>query len=70
MLAILIAKSKEDCQVNGRIPHIVDGGMAILQYADGTIIFIEHDIHKVLNMKLILCIFKQLSGLKINFLFR
>jgi hypothetical protein len=27
----------------------------------------EHDIQKALNMKLILCIFEQLSGLKINF---
>jgi hypothetical protein len=27
----------------------------------------EHDIEKALNMKLILCIFEQLSGIKINF---
>jgi hypothetical protein len=27
----------------------------------------EHDLAKVLNMKLILCLFEQLSGLKINF---
>ena len=27
----------------------------------------EHDIAKALNMKLILCLFEQLSGLKINF---
>jgi hypothetical protein len=27
----------------------------------------EHDVVKAHNMKLILCIFKQLSGLKINF---
>ena len=27
----------------------------------------EHDLSKALNMKLILCIFEQLSGLKINF---
>jgi hypothetical protein len=38
-----------------------------LQYADDTIIFLEHDIEKALNMKLILCIFEQLSWLKINF---
>jgi hypothetical protein len=28
--------------------------------------FMEHDIEKVLNMKLILCILEQLFGLKIN----
>jgi hypothetical protein len=27
----------------------------------------EHDLDKALNMKLVLCIFEQLSGLKINF---
>jgi hypothetical protein len=27
----------------------------------------EHDLEKALNMKLILCMFEQLSGLKINF---
>jgi hypothetical protein len=27
----------------------------------------DHDLDKALNMKLILCIFKQLSGLKIKF---
>jgi hypothetical protein len=27
----------------------------------------EHDINKAINMKLILCIFEQLSGLKNNF---
>ena len=41
--------------------------MSILQYADDTILFMSHDIDKALNMKLILCMFEQLSGLKINF---
>jgi mannosylglycoprotein endo-beta-mannosidase len=41
--------------------------MSILQYGDDTIIFLEHDLEKALNIKLVLCIFEQLSGLKINF---
>jgi hypothetical protein len=67
MLAILIARAKMDGQVEGLIPHLVDGGISILQYADDTILFMDHDLDKALNMKLILCIFEQLSGLKINF---
>jgi hypothetical protein len=67
MLAILIARAKEDRQVSGLIPHLVDGGVSILQYAYDTILFLEHDFEKALNMKLVLCIFEQLSGLKINF---
>jgi hypothetical protein len=57
MLAIIINRAKEDGQVNGLIPHLVDGGVSILQYADDTIIFLDHDLEKALNMKLILCIF-------------
>ena len=67
MLAIMIARAKEDGQVDGLIPHLVEGGVSILQYADDTILFMSHDFDKALNMKLILCIFEQLSGLKINF---
>jgi hypothetical protein len=57
MLAILISIAKEDGQMDGLIPHLVDGGVSILQCADDTIIFMQHDLEKALNMKLILCIF-------------
>jgi hypothetical protein len=67
MLAIMIARAKEDGQVDGLIPYLVEGGVSILQYADKTIIFMDHNIEKALNMKLILCIFEELSDLKINF---
>jgi hypothetical protein len=39
MLAILVERAKEDGQVGGLIPHLVDGGLSILQYADDTILF-------------------------------
>ena len=67
MLAILIATANEDGQVGGLIPHLVEGGVLISQYADDTILFMKHDLEKVVNMKLILFLFEQLSGLKINF---
>jgi hypothetical protein len=67
MLAILIARAKEVDQIGGLLSHLVNGGISIQQYVDDTILCMEHDIAKALNMKLILCIFEQLSGLKINF---
>ena len=67
MLVVLVNRAKQDGQVGGLIPHLVDGGVSILQYADDTIIFMEHDLVKARNMKLVLCLFEQLSGLKINF---
>jgi hypothetical protein len=45
--------------MEGFIPHLVDGGFSILQYADDTILFMEHDIKKAMNLKLILSAFEQ-----------
>jgi hypothetical protein len=67
MLAILINKAKADEQIVGVVPHLVDEGISILQYADDTIIFTDHDLYKAQNMKLLLCAFEQALGLKINF---
>ena len=53
-------------KLGGLIPHLVEGGISILQYADDTVLFLEHDLSKAINMKLILCLFEQLSELKIN----
>ena len=49
------------------IPQLVGEGVSILQYADNMILFLEHDLAKAMNMKLIMAFFEQLSGLKINF---
>ena len=68
MLAILIGRAKEAGQVGGLVPHLVDGGVSIPQYADDTIIFMEHDLAKARNMKLVLCLFEQLTRLKITFI--
>jgi hypothetical protein len=67
MLVILISRSKEDGQISRLVPHLVDGGISILQYADDTILFMEHNLQQAVNMKLLLCAFEKLSGLKINF---
>ena len=67
MLSILIKRAKNQGQVGGVVPHLLDDGLSILQYADETIIFMEHDLEKARNMKLLLCAFEQVSGLKINF---
>jgi hypothetical protein len=55
MLAILIQRAKDDGQVCGLIPHLVEGSVSILQYADDTIIFMDYNLDKALNMKHILC---------------
>jgi HKD family nuclease len=49
------------------VPHLVDGGLSILQYVDNMVLFMEHDLEKARNLKFILSTFKQLSGLKVIF---
>ena len=46
MLTVLIGRAKEKRLVGGLIPHLVDQGVSILQYADNMIIFLEHDLAK------------------------
>jgi hypothetical protein len=67
MLVVLIDQEKEGAQIEGVVPHLVDGGLSILQYADVTILFMDHNIEKVKTLKLILLAFEQTSGLKFNF---
>ena len=67
MLPLLIKRAKVDGQIRGLIPHLIDDGLFILQYAHDTIIFLDHDLEQAKNMKLLLCAFEQLSRLKINF---
>jgi hypothetical protein len=67
MLAILIKRAKVEGQFEGVILHLVDEGLSILQYANDTIIFMERDLEKARDMKLLLSAFEELLGLKINF---
>jgi hypothetical protein len=66
----MIERAKSDGQIEGVIPHLVDGGLSILKYANDTILFMEPDLEKAKNLKLILSAFEQLSGLKIVLFWR
>ena len=35
----MIERAKHSGQIAGVVPHLVDGGLSILQYADDTILF-------------------------------
>ena len=67
MLAVLFARAIEENQFAGIIPHLIEGGLSILQYADDTVVFLDHSIDQARNVKLLLTAFEQMSGLKINF---
>ena len=44
MLDILIQRVNKEGQISRVVPHLVDGNLAVLQYADNTIFFMEHDL--------------------------
>ena len=67
MLAIFISRAKEAGLLSGIVPHLIEDGLSILQNADDTILFLKNDLEQAKNLKLILCVFELLSGLKINF---
>jgi hypothetical protein len=67
MLGILIKRAKEEEQVVGLVPHLVEDELSILQYADDIVLFLEHDLEKAKNMKLLILAFEQVLGLKINY---
>jgi hypothetical protein len=63
----MIHKAQENGLVKGLVSDYIEHGLAVLQYADDTILCLEEDTESVQNMKLLLCIYEKMSGLKINF---
>jgi hypothetical protein len=55
-------------QINGVVPHLIQGGITHLQYTDDTILILELDDNSIANLKFLLIAFEILSGLTINFL--
>jgi len=53
MLALLINRANVDGQLRGVLSHLIDDGISILQYADDTIIFMDHDLEQAKNLKLV-----------------
>jgi hypothetical protein len=45
--------------VEGVIPHLIQDGLSILQYADDTVLFMSHNVEKAVNMKLVLATFED-----------
>ena len=61
MLAVIIARAREDGQIHGVVPHLIEDGLSILQYAYDNILFLDHDIAQAMNMRSLLCTSEQLS---------
>ena len=66
-LAKMIQMGQQNHLIKGLIPEYIGGGLALLQYADDTILCIQDDLEVAQNLKLLLYLYEGMSGLKINF---
>jgi hypothetical protein len=63
----MILQAQDNGLLVGSADHIIPHGVAVLQYADDTIICLKHDPVKARNLKLLLYLYEMMAGLKINF---
>jgi hypothetical protein len=66
VLAILVKRAVEQGLIAG-LASKNSTGVSILQYADDTILLFEDNLEQARNLKFLLCLFEEMSGLKINF---
>jgi hypothetical protein len=63
----MVLKAQINDMITGLIDNLIPKGVAILQYADDTIMCLENNVEKDRNVKILLYNYEQMSGLKINF---
>ena len=65
-LAMMVRKALRNYLICGLADNLVDKGVAILQYADDTIVYLKDDLSVARNMKLLLYLYELMSGVKIK----
>jgi hypothetical protein len=63
----MVLKPQYNFLITGSVPYMITNDVAVLQYADDTVMCLENDMVKAINVKLMLYIFEQMFGLNINF---
>jgi hypothetical protein len=58
-LAKMVYKARENGLIKGLVPNYIEQGVAILQYADDTILCMDDEVESVQNMKLLLCFYEN-----------
>nr|AAM08499.1 Putative retroelement [Oryza sativa Japonica Group] len=66
-LSEMLTRAKEADHIRGLVPHLVEGGLTYLQYADDTTLFMSLSDENICTAKFLLFCFEEMSGLKINY---
>jgi hypothetical protein len=65
-MSTLVKNAQENGLIRVLAPHLQENGFAILQYEDDTIFMLEEGHENARNLIFLLCLFEQMSGLKIS----
>lgn len=63
----MILKAQSNQMIVGMAPDLIENGVAVLQYADDTVLRINHEPDKAINLKLLLFMFELTSSLKVKY---
>jgi hypothetical protein len=66
-LAKMVHTAQNNGLIKGFISDLIPNGVAVLQYADDTILCMEDDADTAQNMKILMYLYEKMSALKINF---
>jgi hypothetical protein len=66
-LAKMINLAQRNNLIKGLVSEYIENGIAVLQYADDTVLCIQDDKEQAAYLKLLLYLYEDMSGLKINF---
>jgi hypothetical protein len=66
-LAKMINLAQRNNLIKGLVSEYIENGIAVLQYADDTILCIQDNKEQAAYLKLLLYLYEDMSGLKINF---
>ena len=59
-LTRMVFKAQQNGLITGLVDHIIPYWVAILQYADDTIVFLKNDMEGAVNMKLLIYIYREI----------
>jgi hypothetical protein len=66
-LRAMITSARDKGHLQDLVPHLVDGGITHLQYADDTVLFLELNEQSMITMNFLLYCYEAMSGLRINY---
>jgi hypothetical protein len=63
-LTRIVLKAQQNNLITRLVKELIPNGIIVLQYADDTIVCLEHDVEKAKNVKLLLYMFEQMFRIK------